>query len=77
MNYDNVISMKPSIVIAFLLIAMIIGIIYYIAWERCIIERSKRVKKIEEGLEKIEKAIREYAKTELRLAEILRSMRLM
>ena len=77
MNYGNVISMEPSIVIAFLLIPMIIGIIYYIAWERRIIERSKRVKKIEKGLERIEKAVREYAKTEPRLAEILRSMRLM
>jgi len=60
-----------------ILIAMIIGIIYYIAWERRIIERSKRFKKIEEGLEKIEKALREFAKTEPRLAEILKSMRLM
>ncbi len=60
-----------------ILIAMIIGIIYYIAWERRIIERSKRFKKIEEGLEKIEKALKEYAKAEPRLAEILRSMRLM
>lgn len=60
-----------------IVIAMIIGIIYYADWERRIVARSARFKKIEEGLEKIEKALREYAKVKPELAEILRSMRLM
>jgi len=38
---------------------------------------NKKYKELEERLELIEKALREYAKVEPKLAEILRSMRLM
>jgi hypothetical protein len=38
---------------------------------------QKKYRELEEKEELVEKALREYAKTEPRLAEILRSMRLM
>ncbi|MDP2278681.1 MAG: hypothetical protein Q8K51_10705 [Nitrospirota bacterium] len=51
----------------------------FVTWDRrtALAPAIKKYKELEERLELIEKALREYAKTEPKLAEILRSMRLM
>jgi len=54
-------------------------LIGFVIWDRrtAIAPVAKKYRELEEKEERVEKALREYAKTEPRLAEILRSMRLM
>ena len=54
-------------------------LIGFVIWDRrtALAPAIKKYKELEEKEELIEKALKEYAKTEPRLAEILRSMRLM
>ena len=54
-------------------------LIGFVIWDRrtALAPAIKKYKELEEKEELIEKALKEYAKTEPKLAEILRSMRLM
>jgi hypothetical protein len=64
------------VLIAFF-IAFIGGIAWYINWEKRVIARSERYKKVGKKLERIENALKEYAKQDPTFAEILKEEGLM
>lgn len=60
-----------------ILIGVVIGVLYYINWEKRIIERSKKSKEIEERLEKVQEALRIYAAENPDAAEALKRVGLL
>jgi hypothetical protein len=61
------------------LLAGMVGMVGFVIWDRrtAVAPVARKSKELEEREELIEKALKEYAKVEPRLAEILKSLRLM
>lgn len=69
--------MPAYLFIVIMFIVLIIGVVWYAIWEKRVIEKFERYKRIERDLEKIEKALKEFATKDPDVAEALRRVGLL